>query len=237
MIDRVAVVVPVRDEELLLPRCLDALAAAAALAENEGVPTSMTVVLDRCLDRSAEVVASYEGLFADLRVVVSSAGRPGPARAAGVAAALATTDPARAWVACTDADSVVPVDWLVRQLGWAEEGWDAVVGTITVDSWAHWSPQVATRFGRHYEHRPSWADPDAGHHHVHGANLVVRGAAYLAAGGFPALEVGEDQALVAALVESGARVLRTAALPVMTSGRCHARASGGFAAFLSALSS
>ena len=43
------------------------------------------------------------------------------------------------------------------------------------------------------------------HPHVHGANLGVTAAAYLAAGGFSALRTGEDHALVRALETAGRR--------------------------------
>ncbi|MDQ1620699.1 MAG: hypothetical protein QOE19_3268, partial [Actinomycetota bacterium] len=53
MIDRVGVVVPVRDEQELLPRCLDALEVAIArLTADRGLPVSAVVVLDRCTDGS-----------------------------------------------------------------------------------------------------------------------------------------------------------------------------------------
>jgi hypothetical protein len=68
---------------------------------------------------------------------------------------------------------------------------------------------------------------DAVHPHVHGANLGVRGSAYLDVGGFPPVAADEDRALVAALVRSGAVVLRTPAGPVLTSARRVARARAG----------
>ncbi len=66
------------------------------------------------------------------------------------------------------------------------------------------------------------------HPHVHGANLGVRGDAYLAVGGFPPLAVSEDAALVGALALAGRTVLRTPSCPVVTSARRHPRAPGGF---------
>jgi hypothetical protein len=47
-------------------------------------------------------------------------------------------------------------------------------------------------------------------------------------GGFPALPTGEDRALVAALQASGFRVLRNAAVSVITSARVRYRAPAGF---------
>jgi hypothetical protein len=38
------------------------------------------------------------------------------------------------WLANTDADSRVPEDWLVRQLEFADAGWDVVLGSVEPDS-------------------------------------------------------------------------------------------------------
>ena len=81
------------------------------------------------------------------------------------------------------------------------------------------------RYDAHYVDRD-------GHRHVHGANLGVSRTAYLAAGGFRDLIVGEDVALVASLMESGARIAWTAAPRVETSARRQSRACLGFGAFL-----
>ena len=70
---------------------------------------------------------------------------------------------------------------------------------------------------------------------MHGANLGFRAAAYLMAGGFPAVPTAEDHALVAALTAGGSRVLRTRALPVITSARREARAPHGFSHYLAEL--
>ena len=76
----VAVVVPARDEEELLPGCLDAITAAAQRIE---VPVSVVVTLDRCRDGTADVVAARP----DVTAVECDAGVVGMARAAGVGAA------------------------------------------------------------------------------------------------------------------------------------------------------
>ena len=70
---------------------------------------------------------------------------------------------------------------------------------------------------------------------MHGANLGVRADAYLAAGGHPRLATGEDVALVRSLEALGARLLRTAVDPVLTSGRRVGRAPDGVAGDLAAL--
>ena len=101
------------------------------------------------------------------------------------------------WLATTDADTLVPADWLVRHLRHAAAGWDAVVGTVTVTDWADHPPEVPPLFYEHY------ATARGTHSHVHGANLGFRAEAYLAAGGFSPSPTAEDHALVDALTAAG----------------------------------
>ena len=73
------------------------------------------------------------------------------------------------------------------------------------------------------------------HDHVHGANLGVRLDHYDAVGGFEPLDQHEDVRLVERLVDSGARLVRTAAGRVTTSSRRFGRTPGGFATYLGLL--
>lgn len=69
------------------------------------------------------------------------------------------------------------------------------------------------------------------HPHVHGANLEVRASAYRAVGGFPDVAAHEDVvALARAVTRQGTcAVVRTAAVPVLTSPRMQARTPEGLA--------
>jgi hypothetical protein len=222
-IEAVGVVVPARDEEALLPQCLDnlELAVRAVLP----LPVCVVVVLDSCLDRSADVVAARPWVTA----VHIDAGNVGLARRAGtdeVLARYAGLVPESVWLATTDADSSVPGGWLSGQLALAADGWEAVVGTVSVADWSGHDPRVTRRWGESYravEHHP----------HVHGANLGFTAAAYLEAGGWPALPAHEDVALLNRL--KSRRIVSTATLPVVTSARRDPRAAGGFGDALSGL--
>jgi glycosyltransferase involved in cell wall biosynthesis len=213
----VGVVVPAHDEQELLPRCLDALAVAAARVAAD-VAVQVVIALDACSDGSAAVVAARPWIES----VTIAAASVGAARRAGVEAVLARTlavPRELLWLATTDADSIVPADWLERQLGFATAGWEVVVGTVEVDDFSAHAVEVATRWHRSYR-------PVTDHGHVHGANLGCTAAAYVDAGGWSAIDCGEDVALVAALAHR--RMLRTPLLPVITSGRDDPRAMGGF---------
>lgn len=238
VIEQVAVVVPARNEEALLPACLASIQAAVEdLQVMRGLPAHVVVVLDACTDDTAGVVAEWAAAATRstvhaLRVAHRNVGL---ARASGVACALrhfgmeqaAGRAPERLWIASTDADSTVPVGWLRNQVELADRGAEAVVGTVTVADWRDRPEHLPRLWTATYRPRDD-------HGHVHGANLGCTGAAYLRAGGFPALATGEDVALVRALEGAGV-VVRSADFPVVTSARRVARAPHGFAGYLSAL--
>ncbi|MDW4916685.1 glycosyltransferase [Streptomyces californicus] len=221
----VAVVIPARDEEALLPAALASVRAAAGHPGVGATPVLTVVVADTCKDATAAVARA-----AGAQVVPVGFRNVGRSRAAGVLTALSFFGdvPGPVWIASTDADSTVRPDWLAHQLARAAEGWDAVVGTVTADRWPPGKPHLAARYHRLYETtRPPSGRP--WHHpHVHGANLGVGSRAYTAAGGFPPAALDEDRGLVDALERTGARILRTADCPVTTSTRTTPRAQGGF---------
>lgn len=75
-----------------------------------------------------------------------------------------------------------------------------------------------------------------GHPHVHGANLGIRGDAYLGLGGWRPLATGEDTELAARAAQAGhPGITRTASIPVVTSIRRAGRAPSGFSSYLRAL--
>ena len=160
----------------------------------------------------------------------------GAARALGSRLALQHLEdmgvpPDRAWLAHTDADSTVPRSWVARQLRYAAR-YQAVAGIVRVDSWVDHPAGTQAAFEARYR-RPAPTGPRSHRHpHVHGANLGVRGDAYLRAGGFPARTSSEDHALWQALDHDGIRRLATRRLSVTTSGRSVGRAPDGFAGHL-----
>jgi glycosyltransferase involved in cell wall biosynthesis len=226
----VAVVIPAHNEEVLLPAALDAVAVASRHPDIAPLRVVTVVVADSCQDRTAEVARRAGAV-----VVRTHCRNPGRARALGADRALRelASLAASTWIAVTDADSVVPSDWLAHHSARAREGWQAVVGTVALPPTA-----AASLVASHTIHYEATRPPDgsAWHHpHIHGANLGLTADAYRAVGGFPHLDVGEDRALVRALEASGHRVLRTPDCPVLTSARLRARVRGGFADHLAAL--
>jgi glycosyltransferase involved in cell wall biosynthesis len=229
VIEAVAVVVPAHDEEELLPASLAACQAAlrpVALALGESA-VHLLVVADACADQTAERARQAGASVIEIR-----ARNVGAARAAGFGEALRRTrhiNPEAVWLATTDADTIVPPDWLTRQLGHAERGCDAVVGTVTVSDWNTYPAGMQAIFAAHY------GQGQGPHRHVHGANLGMTAFAYLAAGGFRDLRTAEDHAFVDALEAAGQEILRTTDVMVLTSARRRARAPHGFSHLLSTL--
>ena len=223
-IEAVGVVVPAHDEEALLPACL---AALDRVAGGIGVPVSVLVVADTCTDGTAAAARACGA-----QVIAIGARNVGAARAAGMAELLRLTagvNPSAVWLATTDADTVVPPGWLERQLRYADQGWDVVLGTVAVADWDGHPAHVPAAFDALYDFG------DGPHQHVHGANLGIRASAYLAAGGFRSLRTAEDHALLAAATEAGCSVLQASDIIVQTSARRRARAPLGFSHLLRTL--
>ena len=202
----VAVVIPARDEADLIARCLTAIGDARVI-----------VVADGCRDDTAAIARRHGAEV--IEIDEASVGR---ARAIGCEAALA--DPGLQWIACTDADSVVPQNWLATQLQLAAAGVDAVVGTVSPDFADLTDAQCRAWCATHPAGRANG--------HVHGANLGIRAAAYRAVGGFAPVSEHEDNDLVARLAAAGFTVEATAAIDVMTSGRTFGRTPGCYARYL-----
>ena len=128
---KAVVVVPAHNELAHLPRCLRALATSAVCLP---VPVLTVVVLDATDDGSERLVEEFGP---DVHFVEVDAGNVGAARAAGFEYSRPLcdgVDAARTWYATTDADSVVPADWLLRMT--ASDA-DMVLGVVRVPIWRH----------------------------------------------------------------------------------------------------
>ena len=202
----VAVVIPARDEADLIERCLRSIGDERVI-----------VVADGCRDDTAAIARRLGAEVIEIDVATV-----GTARAIGCDNAL--LDPDVDWIACTDADSVVPANWLQVQRRLADSGSDVVVGTVRPDFTDLTELQTRAWLATH--------QPGVANGHVHGANLGISAAAYLTAGGFAPVSEHEDNDLLARLAAAGFTVTPTAAIEVMTSGRTFGRTPGGYARYL-----
>lgn len=225
----VHVVVPARDEEAYLPHHLDSLRVAAGevTALFAEIEVRVTVVLDSCTDGSARVLRHHGWVDA----TEISSGVVGEVRAIGVLRAAmraGAVDPRSLWIACTDADTVVPPHWLVEQLALASRGYELVLGTVTPDT-----GDLPVEVFEAWEARHVLRE---GHTHVHGANMGFTLAAYLSVGGFDPVRTGEDVGLARRLQAADVRWHATTRTQVVTSGRRIGRVTDGFSTYLQALS-
>ena len=221
---KVVVVVPAHNESAHLPRCLRALSTAALCVH---VPVLTVVVLDATDDGSDRLVGHFGP---DVHFVTVEAGNVGAARAAGFEYARTEChdiDPASIWYATTDADTVVPADWLLHM---AASRADMVLGVVRVTNWKNYPAAVVRRYLRAYHSKGRT------HNHIHGANMGFRAESYWTVNGFRALVTGEDVELVDRFEAAGFTIHRDATLSVVTSERPDGRAPGGFAQHLRDLS-
>lgn len=258
MIDAVGVVIPVRDEQDRIIRCLRSVRAALRVLPGS-TRHAVAVVLDRCTDGTALRVAAEldgwpeasavhlvrrpppaelgEARYAAPRSVVASGPRQpgvGWVRDVGIGHLLARLGPIReghTWLLSTDADTTVPPDWVTAHLRFAAAGLHGVAGVADLSGPTRLSAEAA------HLYRLIVSDGLHGgrHDHVYAANLGVRADAYLSVGGFPATGHGEDHGLWRRLDAAGYRLVQPTGVRVHTSARTRGRAAGGLADLLRSL--
>lgn len=231
----VGVVVPANDEEDEMQYTVASLTAAARRVD---VPVIAVVVLDACTDGTGDVVRRHveadDGV--DWHCISTHWRRASSSRQSGLEHLVTSLDgrvaPRHVAVLSTDADTVVPSDWIAHHVGRLDEGDDAIAGIVDLAregddalSYDDWKTEYSTRFRA-----------DGSHPHVHCANLSVRLDVLLAAGGFGHLARAEDIDLWKRLRSStGARIRADQRSVVRTSRRLDGRVSGGFATALRGL--
>ena len=189
----VTIVIPARNAAVTIGNVLEDLVAA--------VPTDVPIVVvdDKSGDGTAAVVASYIDRLPRL-CVVPGEGR-GPAAARNLGVRVATSE----WVAFTDADVRLPVDWFAAGARAATADVDVVEGPVTPYGGAE----------RGLVRHSAWSD---GRRRYVTANLWVRRSLLLAVGGFDESYPSpwrEDTDLGLRLEDQGARVATAPDLKVL----------------------
>jgi hypothetical protein len=237
----IIVAVPIRNEEERIGDCL------RALALQEG-PTRHAIVafLNNCTDETA---ATIHGLRPSLPCPVHviehdfppGLDNAGNARRAAMEHAAGLLGPAGILLT-TDADARVAPDWIRANLAALDAGADAVCGRAVIDPLEatlipdilHADDALECAYADlldeiHAVLDPDPADPWPRHTEHSGASIAVTKTMFERAGGVPAVPLGEDRALLAALRRVDARVRHAPEVSVVVSGRTIGRAAGGMA--------
>jgi len=223
----IGVVIPARNEEATIEDCIGSVLVAGDSHRRRGA-LWVVVVADSCSDRTASLALRAIG---DCGQVIETRVRSaGAARRLGAAAVIERfrhVDPGSLWLANTDADTCVCPDWIDVHLRFADQGMTGVAGIVRLAPGG--TPEAHEAFRHSYPIRA-----DGTHAHVHGANIALRGDAYLDVGGWTDRPLSEDHCLWRRLRRRGWPVSSAASSVVITSARLQGRASGGFADTLQA---
>jgi glycosyltransferase involved in cell wall biosynthesis len=239
---RACVVVPAKDEEALVGRCLHALATQTGI---DADASEVILVLDACRDRTAAAALSAAACHGHLRLHL----RDGPGRGVGAArrvgmdiaaARLRAVGRPHGLIVCTDADTVVDPSWLAVQLELSARGALAIGGRIDIlpDDLANLSRRaIETRALSEERRRVAARARGPGvcdHGWFSGASMSVTASLYGSVGGLEPIVALEDESLERALTEQGVAIVRSDRVRVRTSGRLHGRAPLGLAHDLAA---
>lgn len=217
----IGIVIPAHNEADDITACLTAINHAIDYATSqlaEDIIAEVLVVLDSCDDNTEALVNAMNiaSVQCNYRCV-------GQVRDLGIRQLIAN---GADWIACTDADSRVSVNWLTCQIAHIrDESTDMICGVVEIDNWQHLSAATREQYIDHYQDK-------MGHQHIHGANLAFSAQAYLNVGGFKPLPCHEDVQLVKTFEAAGLSIVWSNQVRVMTSSRLDAKAEGGFGSFL-----
>lgn len=234
--------VPAKDEEQLVGRCVHALAGQHGV---DSGAYEVILVLDGCRDATrAEALAAaarHPGLR--LHLVEGPGLGVGRARRVGMEAActrLASVGRPHGLIACTDADSAVDRRWVAVQLELAARGAAAIGGRIDIlpeDLRLLSQRTLDARKLSGARRRMLAAGRGHGlaeHGYFSGASMSLRAELYRDIGGIEPVVALEDESLERTLLERGVAIVRSNMVRVSTSGRTEGRAPRGLAHDLAA---
>ena len=234
----IVVAIPARDEEENIAACLMALGSQTVR------PSTVVLLLNNCTDETERVAMRLALPFSlDIQTVMlpSIDANAGTARrlVMGRAAELAGRNGV---LMTTDADAIVPPNWIALNMSALAAGADVVCGQAVID------PREAAAIPSHLHEDdalecqyadlldaigdavcPDPVDPRPRHTEASGASLAIKARTFLQAGGVPHVRTGEDRALVDALRRIDAPIRHDPAICVTVSGRIVGRAAGGMA--------
>jgi hypothetical protein len=236
------VAIPACNEEARVVRCLASLAA-----QRTDTPFGVLVFVNGTTDTTFRRVVAHARRHPQPLCVVDARlpkGRhdAGAARCAAMALARNRLDGHGGIVFTTDADSIVPCDWLAGYGRLLSHGIDVVAGASAIHAQDANGLLRSLRQRGELEDRyeacldaieslldPVSHDPWPRHYQASGANLAVSRRCLDALAQLPWPAAGEDKFIVAQAEAHGMRVRHDTFCTVLTSGRIFGRARGGMA--------
>lgn len=250
---RAVVVVPARNEEAVLARCLDGLAQQVDL-QGRPLDTGLLeclVLLNNCSDSSWDVAARWRDQHPEFALHLVTRRLPPEKAHVGTARRwlmdtawhrLQKSPCTHGALLSTDADTLVARDWVAQCMAALDAGADVVGGAVEIlpaellDLPA--ALQACYRRDRHYAALiaeledlldPQPGDPRPRHLDHFGSSLACTVRAYELAGGLPAVSPLEDEAFVDRVRRAGLRLRHEPRVRVFTSARIAGRAPVGMA--------
>lgn len=244
--DGAVVCVPARNEAERISMLLRSL--AGQIGFDSSARLGVVLVANNCTDETAAVARNAVAGCDSLAVRIVEATLPPDVAHVGTARRMAF-DAGAEWLEAegmpsgvifsTDADARLPANWVQANIAALQKA-EIVGGELVLTGDGEGDPAMArlhAQIGRYWqavraiEDRldPPAHDPAPRHGDHTGASLALRADFYRAIGGLPAIPTGEDNALVARVVEAGGRLRHPAEVKVFASDRLVGRASGGMA--------
>ncbi|MCA8832828.1 glycosyltransferase [Hymenobacter pini] len=241
---RASVIIPAKNEGATIAATLAALAAQTDLNGYPLPPQSYEVLLlvNNCADDTALVAHRWSQQHPELVLHIAEITLPAAEAHVGRARRILMDEACRrletagtpdAFIASTDADTLVAPTWLAATAAALAAGADAVGGRILMLEKTFGCPVrrlqlldatyhlLCTQLRQHLD--PTSHDPWPRHHQHFGASLAVTTAAYRCTGGLPVVPYLEDEALYQALLRHGLRVRHSPTVQVFTSARRQGR--------------
>ena len=176
----ISVIIPAYNEEKLIANCLDAL-----VKQNTSRNFEVIIVNNNSTDRTAEIAKSYKDKL-DIKVILDSVKGRGHARYTGFKKAAGD------FLLSTDADAVVPEDWIEKMISAIETNSKVVAATGPVRV-TDLSPKKNSIFNYIQPLSMKIYNSTYKHYWLNGFNFGIKREAYLKSGGFnPDLNVQED---------------------------------------------
>lgn len=217
-VDMIGIVIPAHNEEEHLIKCIKSLKQAIQIIDHYPENIEILIVLDSCTDQSLNIVNQLE-----MSYLLCNEQCVGKARDLGVRHLILK---GAQWIACTDADTCVDIQWLQQQID--HQPIDMICGVVDLDCFNKLSKSAQEKYKAHYQDQMD-------HRHIHGANLSFSSEAYLKVGGFPPVCCHEDVRLVEQFLKHQYKIIWSNSVRVTTSSRLIARAPNGLSTFLNKL--